>query len=57
MPQFRLKAVSPQGKSVQTEFEAENKKEAQVKVDRLSKTNRLNIQSLDQKTRKKSCKW
>jgi len=50
MPQFRLKAVSPQGKSVQTEFEAENKKEAQVKVDRLSKTNRLNIQSLDQKT-------
>lgn len=50
MPQFRLKAVSPQGKSVQTEFEAENKKEAQVKVDRLSKTNRLTIQSLDQKT-------
>ncbi|MEQ9310479.1 MAG: type II secretion system F family protein [Balneolaceae bacterium] len=50
MPQFRLKAVSPQGKSVQTEFEAENKKEAQIKVDRLSKTNRLNIQSLDQKT-------
>ncbi|GAB5408829.1 MAG: type II secretion system F family protein [Balneolaceae bacterium] len=49
MPQFRLKAVSPQGKSVQTEFEAENKKEAQIKVDRLSKTNRLNIQSLDQK--------
>ncbi len=49
MPQFRLKAISPQGKSVQTEFEAENKKEAQIKVDRLSKTNRLNIQSLDQK--------
>ncbi len=49
MPQFRLKAVSPLGKSVQTEFEAENKKEAQIKVDRLSKTNKLTIQSLDQK--------
>lgn len=50
MPQFRLKAVSPQGKSIQTEFEAETKKDAKIKVDRLSKTNRLNIQSLDQKT-------
>tara|TARA_R110000868_G_scaffold304437_29_gene565530 strand:- start:5410 stop:6744 length:1335 start_codon:yes stop_codon:yes gene_type:complete len=49
MPQFRLKAVSPQGKAVQTEFEADNKKEAQIKVDRLSKSNKLNIQSLDQK--------
>ena len=50
MAQFRLKAVSKTGKTVQTEFEAENKKEAQVKVDRLSKTNGLNIQSLDQKS-------
>lgn len=50
MPQFRLKAVSPQGKAVQTEFEADNKKEAQVKVNRLSKSNNLKVQSIDQKS-------
>ncbi len=49
MAQFRLKAVSQKGKVVQTEFEANNKKDAQIKVDRLSKTNGLRIQSLDQK--------
>ncbi len=49
MAQFRLKAVSRTGKSIQTEFEADNKKEAQLKVDRLSKTNGLTIQALDQK--------
>jgi len=50
MAQFRLKAVSQKGKVVQTEFEATNKKDAQIKVDRLSKTNGLRIQSLDQKS-------
>lgn len=50
MAQFRLKAISQKGKVVQTEFEADNKKEAQLKVDRLSKTNGLKIQSIDQKT-------
>ncbi|MCG8372214.1 MAG: type II secretion system F family protein [Balneolales bacterium] len=50
MAVFRLKAVSQKGKLVQTEFEAPNKKDAQLKVDRLSKTNGLKIQSLDQKT-------
>ena len=49
MAQYRLKAISPAGKVVQTEFEAMNKKDAQTKVDRLSKTNGLRIQSLDQK--------
>lgn len=49
MAQFRLKAVSQKGKVVQTEFEANNKKDAQIKVDRLSKTNGLRIQALDQK--------
>ena len=49
MAQFRLKAVSKAGKTIQTEFEAENKKEAQIKVDRLSKTNGLKVQSIDQK--------
>lgn len=50
MAQFRLKAVSQKGKIVQTEFEAPNKKDAQIKVDRLTKTNGLRIQSLDQKS-------
>ena len=49
MAQFRLKAVSKRGKVVQTEFEALNKKEAKIKVDRLSQTNGLTIQSLDKK--------
>jgi type IV pilus assembly protein PilC len=50
MAQFRLKAISPKGKIVQTEFEADNKKEAQLKVDRLSKSNGLSIESIDQKS-------
>lgn len=50
MAQFRLKAVSQKGKVVQTEFEALTKKDAQIKVDRLSKTNGLTIQSLEQKS-------
>ncbi|MEX0608257.1 MAG: type II secretion system F family protein [Balneolaceae bacterium] len=50
MAQFRLKAISQKGKSIQTEFEADNKKEAKLKVDRLSKTNGFNIKALDQKT-------
>lgn len=49
MAQFRLKAISQKGKVVQTEFEAGNKKEAQQKVDRLSKTNGLKIKSIDEK--------
>lgn len=49
MAQFRLKAISQKGKIVQTEFEADNKKEAQQKVDRLSKTNGLKIKSIDEK--------
>lgn len=50
MAQFRLKAISQKGKIVQTEFEADNKKEAQLKVDRLSKSNGLKVEALDQKT-------
>ncbi|SMO35340.1 type II secretion system F family protein [Gracilimonas mengyeensis] len=49
MAQFRLKAISQKGKLVQTEFEADNKKEAQLKVDRLSRTNGLSIKALDEK--------
>ncbi|MEX0720854.1 MAG: type II secretion system F family protein [Balneolaceae bacterium] len=50
MAQFRLKAISQKGKTIQTEFEADNKKEAKSKVDKLSRTNGLKIQALDQKT-------
>lgn len=50
MAQFRLKAVSNGGKVISKEFEAENKKEAQIKVDRLTKTNGLNVKSLEQKS-------
>ncbi len=49
MAQFRLKAVSNGGKLIQKEFEAETKKDAQVKVDRLTKTNGLNVQALEKK--------
>lgn len=49
MGQFRLKAFSQKGKMVQTEFEADNKKEAQQKVDRLSKTNGLKIEAIEEK--------
>lgn len=49
MAQFRIKALSRNGKTVQTEFEADNKKEAQLKVDRLTKTNGLSVQALEQK--------
>lgn len=50
MAQFRLKAVSNGGKVIQKEFEAESKKDAQIKVDRLTKTNSLKIQSLEKKS-------
>lgn len=49
MAQFRLKAVSSNGRVIQKEFEAENKKDALEKVDRLSKTNGLNVQSVEKK--------
>lgn len=49
MAQFRLKATSAQGKLIQTEFEADSKKEAQQKVDKISRNNGIRIKSLDQK--------
>lgn len=50
MAQFRLKAISQKGKTIQTEFEADNKKEAKLKVDRLSKTNGFKVHSIEEKT-------
>ncbi|MEX0681381.1 MAG: type II secretion system F family protein [Balneolales bacterium] len=49
MPEFRFQGVNPQGKLVQSEFEASNKKEAKNKVDKLAKARKLTIRSLDQK--------
>lgn len=49
MAQFRLKAVSPQGKLIQTEFEADSKKQAQKKVDKLSRKNGFKVKSIDEK--------
>lgn len=49
MAEFRLKALSAQGKALQTEFEAENKKEAQNRIDKLSRQNGFKVKSLDQK--------
>lgn len=49
MPQFRLKAVSPAGKNIKTEFEAVSKKEAQKKVQNFEKKNGIRIQALEKK--------
>lgn len=49
MPQFRLKATSPGGKNIKTEFEAINKKEAKKKVQNFEQKNGIRVQSLDQK--------
>lgn len=49
MPQFRLKAISSTGKLIQTEFEANNKKEAQKKVKRLESKNGIQIKALEKK--------
>ncbi len=49
MPQFRLKAVSPKGKLIQTEFEADTKKQAKSRVDKLSRKNGFKVKSIDQK--------
>src|SRR5690554_1227201 len=49
MAQFRLKAISNGGRAILKEFEADNKKEAKVKVDRLALTNNLTVQSIDKK--------
>lgn len=49
MAQFRLKAVSPGGKMIQTEFEAINKKEAQNKIKKLESKNGIKVKALDKK--------
>lgn len=50
MAQFRLKAVSPAGKLVKTEFESDSKREAKKKVDKLARKKGLEVKSLDKKS-------
>lgn len=49
MPEFRLKAVSPKGKMIKTEFEAGSKKEAEQRIEKLSRKNGFKVQSIDKK--------
>lgn len=49
MPEFRFKGTNPQGKLVQSEFEAPNKKVAKARVDKLVKSRNLTFRALDQK--------
>lgn len=50
MPEFRFQAINPQGKLVQSEFEAPNKKTAISRVEKLAKARKLAIRSIDTKT-------
>lgn len=49
MAQFRFKGKSATGKPVQTEFEADNKKSAQKKVQALARAKNFDVQSIDEK--------
>jgi len=50
MPNFRLKAISEQGKLIKTEFEATSKKEAKQRVDKISASNGFEVKAIDQKS-------
>jgi type IV pilus assembly protein PilC len=49
MAEFRLRAVSPQGKMIKSEFEADSKKEAENRVEKLSRKNGFKIKAVDKK--------
>ncbi len=49
MPEFRFTGRSPQGKKIKSEFEADNKKKAKKKVDKVAKAKNLTIDSIDKK--------
>jgi type IV pilus assembly protein PilC len=49
MPIFRFKGLNAQGKLVQNEFEADNKKTAQIRIDKFAKTRNVRLQALEQK--------
>jgi len=49
MPYFRFKGLNAQGKMVQNEFEAPNKRAAKDRLDKVAAANSLTIQSLEKK--------
>jgi type IV pilus assembly protein PilC len=49
MPEFRLRAVSDQGKLILTEFEATSKKEAESRVDRIARVNGFSVKNIEKK--------
>ncbi len=50
MPDFRLKAISANGKLIQTEFEATSKKEAKERVDTISRSKGFETKAIEQKS-------
>ena len=49
MAEFRLTAVSPKGKMIKSEFEADSKKQAKNRVEKLSRKNGFKVKSIDKK--------
>ena len=49
MAEFRFQGINSQGKLVQSEFEAPNRKAAKKKVDKLLRARNLKLRALDQK--------
>ncbi|NGP87994.1 type II secretion system F family protein [Fodinibius halophilus] len=49
MAEFRLTAVSAKGKKIKSEFEADSKKKAKKRVEKLSRKNGFKVQSIDKK--------
>ncbi|MEX1211756.1 MAG: type II secretion system F family protein [Balneolaceae bacterium] len=49
MPQFRLTAQSREGRTVRSEFEADNRKEAKSRVQSLAQRQGFTVSSIDQK--------
>jgi len=49
MAEFRLTAVSPKGKLIKSEFEADSKRQAKNRVEKLSRKNGFEVKSIDKK--------
>lgn len=49
MPVFRFKGLSPQGKIVTNEFEADNKKAAKARVDKFASSRGVQVQAIEQR--------
>lgn len=49
MPVYRFKGLSPQGKIVTNEFEADNKRAAKARVDKFASTRGVQVQAIEQK--------